>query len=152
MNLVRYNPHRKMRTDLDTGSRLFDDLFDDFFGPFAMAKHPVTLKENVGLKVDIYEKDDAIVIDAELPGVEKENISVDLKGRQITLGGERKSDEEVKEEHRYRRESRYGKFERSFSLPFEVNSENVKANFKNGILKLEITKPAEEAPKKITIN
>jgi HSP20 family protein len=152
MNLVRYNPNRGMSTKCNTGSNLFDDLFDDFFSPVIAARRPTSLRENLNLMVDIYEKDDQIVIEAELPGVEKEDISVDVKGKLVTLGGERKSGEEIKDETYYRRERKHGKFERTFNLPFEVKGDHVKAYFNNGILKLEISKPEEQVAKKITVN
>ncbi len=152
MNLVHYNPHRKLRHSAPESSRFFDGLFDDFFTPFATTGSPLSTSTGNNLSVDIYEKGDTIVIDAELPGVAKEDISVDVKGKLITLGGERKSDEEVKDENCYRRERKYGKFERTFSLPFEVQSETVQATFTNGILKLEIPKPEEQGTKKIAIN
>jgi len=134
------------------GARIFDDFFSDFFSPLAMTAKPASMQDNLALKVDIYEKDNTIVINAELPGVAKEDISVDIKGKLVTLGGERKSDEEINEENCYRRERRYGKFERTFNLPFEVNGDSVKATYDNGILKLEIAKPEAQVAKKITIN
>ena len=152
MILVRYNPNSRLRSSTNMGSRIFDDLFSDFFSPLAMTGKPANLQQDLGLKVDIYEKDKTIVINAELPGVAKEDISVDIKGKLVTLGGERKHDEEINEENCYRRERRYGKFERTFNLPFEVNGDSVKATYDNGILKLEIPKPEEQVAKKITIN
>jgi HSP20 family protein len=152
MNLVRYNPHNRLHSGTNMGTRIFDDLFSDLFSPLAITGKPASMQEGLSLKVDIYEKDDTVVINAELPGIAKEDISVDIKGKLVTLGGERKSDEEINEENCYRRERRYGKFERTFNLPFEVNSETVKASYDNGILKLEIPKPEEQVVKKVTIN
>ena len=152
MNLVRYNPHSRLQSRTNMGTRLFDDLFTDFFSPMAVTGPRTSLQENLHLKVDIYEKDDVIFINAELPGIAKEDISVDVKGKLITLGGERKKDDEINEENFYRRERRYGKFERTFNLPFEVSSDSVKATFDSGILKLEIPKPEEQVVKKITVN
>lgn len=152
MNLVRYNPHFGLSRRTNRSDRFFDEIFDDFFTPFLMTGNTAKASQSLGLKVDIYQQDDAVIIDAELPGVEKDDIYVDVKGKNVTLGGERKSDTELKDEDCYRRERKYGKFERTFSMPFEVNSDAVKATFNNGILKLEITKPEEEVVKKITIN
>ena len=117
-----------------------------------MTGNPAGLQDNLNLKVDIYEKDNTIVINAELPGVAKEDISVDIKGKLVTLGGERKSEEEINEKNTYRRERKYGKFERSFNLPFEVSGESVKATYNSGVLRLEIPRPEEQVAKKITIN
>lgn len=151
MNLVRYNPNYRLRTRTNKGAGVFDELFSDFFSPFAMPGQTV-LQDRMNLKVDIYEKDNTIIINAELPGMSKEDISVDIKGKLVTLGGERKSDEEIKEENSYRRERSYGRFERTFTLPFEVSDDNVKATYTNGILKLEIPRPEDQVAKKITIN
>ena len=151
MQLQKCRPQYNLTTRANNAGRLFDGFLEDFFTPVISSVAPKTLQENLGLKVDIYEKDDAVIIDAELPGIEKEDVFIDTKGRLITLGGERKSDDQIKEENSYRRERKYGKFERTFNLPFEVNVDTVKATFNNGILKLEIPKPTEEKPKKITI-
>jgi HSP20 family protein len=152
MNLVRYNPNHRLSTRTSRGFGMFDDLFNDFFSPLVMNVKSAGLQESPNLQVDIYEKDNTIIINAELPGIRKEDISVDIKGKLLTLAGERKSDEEIKEENCYRRERSYGKFERSFNLPFEMSEEMVKATYNNGILRLEIPKPEEQVAKKITIN
>ena len=152
MNLVRYTPHNGLRKRADRRFGIFNEFFDDFLPPYALYQNQADGADSLGLKVDIYRKDNAVIIDAELPGVEKENIRVDVKGRHVTLGGERKSDAEIKEQDCYRRERRYGKFERTFNMPFEVNSDAVKATFKNGILRLEISKPEDQTVKNITIN
>ena len=152
MNLVHYNPHRRANLRTSNVSNPFANFFDDFFAPIAHKDACTRVRSEQHLKVDIYEKNDSVYIDAELPGVEKENISVDVKGKLLTLAGERVTDEEVKEEQSYRRERQYGKFTRSFSLPFEVTDDKVKATFKNGLLKLEIEKPTEQVTKKIDIN
>ena len=87
-------------------------------------------------RVDIYEDEDAIVLKAELPGVEKDNIVVDVEGRVLTLKGERSSDNDVKEESYYRRERTFGSFERRFNLPDNVDPEKITADYKDGILKV----------------
>lgn len=151
MQLAKYRPRQCLTGRANNRSNHFDSFLDDFFTPFVATATQKNLVNDLNLKVDIYEMEDTVIIDAELPGVEKDNIFVDTKGRLVTLGGERKNDNEINEKNSYRRERRYGKFERTFSLPFEVNVDNVKATFNNGILKLEIPKPVEEKAKKITI-
>ena len=84
--------------------------------------------------------------------MEKKDISVDVKDQVLTLRGERKYDHEVKEEKYYRRERAYGKFQRAFSLPADVDSENIKAEFKDGLLKIEVPKPEKQKPKEIAIH
>ncbi|MGB3209159.1 MAG: Hsp20/alpha crystallin family protein [Desulforhopalus sp.] len=152
MNLVHYNPNHRLSVRRNRGTDIFDGLFNGLLNPLTMTGKPGNLDEHLNLKVDIYERDNNFIINAELPGVTKEDISVDIKGKLVTIGGERKSDEEITEENCYRRERKYGKFERTFSMPFEVNGDSVTATFDNGILKLEIAKPEELAAKKITIN
>jgi len=102
--------------------------------------------------VDLYEKDDHFMITAELPGVNKDDIKIDLKDRLMTLSGERTADNEVKEENYYRRERSYGRFQRAFTLPADVDSDNIKAEFKDGVLKVEVPKPEEKKAKPVTIH
>jgi HSP20 family protein len=102
--------------------------------------------------VDLYEKDEHFVIKAELPGVDKNNISIDLKDRMLTISGERSYDNEAKEENYYRRERSYGKFQRVFTLPAEVDSDKIRAEFKDGLLQVEVPKPEQQKPKQVTIH
>lgn len=152
MNLVRYNPHRRIAGTQRPTSDVFDDFFGGFFSPLNSGQESVRTKGTHSLKVDIYEKDENIVLEAELAGVQKDDITVDVKGKILTLGGERKHDEDIAEDNRYRSERSYGTFERKFSLPFEVESDNITAQFKNGVLTLSISKPEAQVAKKIAIN
>jgi HSP20 family protein len=102
--------------------------------------------------VDMFDDDDKIVIKAELPGMDKKDISVDIENRVLTLSGERNYENEVKEENFYRRERASGKFKRAFNLPADVDSDKIKADFKDGVLKVEIPKPEEHKPKQITVH
>jgi HSP20 family protein len=101
--------------------------------------------------VDVYENDHSLVVKAELPGMEKDQIAVDVQGRILTIKGERTSDKEVDEEHYYQRERIQGRFERAFALPVEPDPEAIKAEYKDGILKIEVPKPAEQRSKKISV-
>jgi len=127
------------------------NLLNDFFAPFGGFLNEVSAGINYPA-VDIYEKDEKLVFEAELPGLDKENISVDVKGRTITLSGERQRNSEVKEESRYRKERSYGKFERTFNLPFEVSGEQIEATYRDGVLTLTVEKPEEQKAKQVTIN
>jgi HSP20 family protein len=102
--------------------------------------------------VDIYDTEKGIVINAELPGVSRDDITVDVKENILTLKGERKINEEVTEENYYRKERCSGKFERAFTLPNTIDPAKITANFKDGVLKVEIPKPEERKPKQIKIN
>jgi len=102
--------------------------------------------------VDIYEKNDAVVVKAEIPGVEKDQISVEVKDGILTLRGERKFERDVKEESYHRIERSYGTFLRSFSLPVSVNQEKVKATFRDGVLEVELPKKELAKPKQIKVD
>lgn len=152
MNLVRYNPHRRMAVTQRPATNVFDDVFDGFFSPFVMGQDARRQSQENNLQVDIYEKEEKIIVEAEFAGVQKEDITVDIKGKILTLGGERKLDEEIASENSYRRERNYGTFARKFNLPFEVDADNISATLNNGVLKLTISKPEAQKTKKITIN
>jgi HSP20 family protein len=147
MELMKWNPMR----DMFSSRRLFNHFFDDFFAPSTKQWADEGLW-NWNPAVDVYEEKDTLVIKAELPGVNKDNIMVDVKGRVLSLKGERSSDNEVKEDKFYRRECSYGSFERFFTLPAEVDPEKIKAEYKDGVLKIEVPKPEENKAKQITVH
>jgi len=147
MNLVRWNPWREMPNLPNRFNRFPDDPF------FRVGR--MDEDASLGLwnpAVDLYEKDDHFVIKAELPGVDKNDIKVDLKDRVLTLSGERAYDNEVKEENYYRKERSYGKFQRVFTLPADVDSDKITAEFKAGVLRIEVPKPEEKKAKQVTIH
>ena len=102
--------------------------------------------------VDIYENNDSVVVKAELPGVEKDQISVEVKDGILSLRGERKFENEVKEESYHRIERSYGNFQRSFSLPVSVDQEKVTAKFRDGVLEVILPKKEQAKPKQIKVN
>jgi HSP20 family protein len=102
--------------------------------------------------VDFYETDDAFVFKAELPGLQKDDIHLEVHDRTLTLRGERKHEADVKDEHYHRRERSYGSFQRVFTLPTPVDAEKVQARFKDGILELRLPKHESAKPKRIAIN
>lgn len=97
------------------------------------------------------EDDKAYYIEVDLPGVKKENVSVDLDKNHISISGERKIKNEIKEDDYYKVESVFGKFSRSFSLPDSVDNENIEAFFNNGVLEISIPKVAPKVAKKIEV-
>ncbi len=98
--------------------------------------------------VNTREGEFAYHIEADLPGVKKEDISVETKDNVLTISGERKHKDEVKKEDYYKLESSYGKFVRSFTLPDGVDSENINASCENGVLEVVIPKLTKEEKKK----
>jgi HSP20 family protein len=147
MNIVKWNPWREMEPLQDRVNRLFDESFFP----------RLTLRDDLSLNgwrpaVDIYEEDGKIVVKAELPGMEKKDIKVNLEDRVLTLEGERSEENEMKKENYYCRERSFGKFHRSFTLPAAIDSEKVNAAFKDGVLRVEIPMPEEQKPKKIAVH
>ncbi|WP_456457534.1 Hsp20/alpha crystallin family protein [Nitratifractor sp.] len=103
--------------------------------------------------VNTRETEDAYYIEVDLPGVKKEDITIDVKDNVLTISGERKIEEERKEDDFYRVESIYGTFERSFTLPEDVDVDKIEAEAKDGVLTVKIPKAqsVEKTPKKIEI-
>ena len=147
MELVRWNPIRDMFGLRNHTNR----VFGDFYFPTNREEGDLPMW-NWNPVVDVYDNDDNIVLKAEIPGIDKKDIEIDVKGRVLTLKGERSSDNEVKEDNYYRRERCFGKFERAFNLPVNVELDKIKANYKDGVLEIEIPKPEEKKPKQITVH
>jgi HSP20 family protein len=95
---------------------------------------------------DVYEQNGAIVVKAELPGIKKEDIEVTLDGGDLVIRGERKTEQEVKEEDFYRMERTYGTFYRRLPLPAGTKADQIKTTFTDGVLEVRIPKPAETTP------
>jgi HSP20 family protein len=102
--------------------------------------------------VDIYEQNGNIVLKAELPGIDPKDVDVKVENNILTLRGERKLDNEVKRENYHRVERAYGTFTRSFTLPNVVDTEKIKAEYKDGLLRMTLPKKDEARPKQISIN
>lgn len=146
MNLVRWNPLREMAVLHNNFNRFFDDNL------FPIRRFDADM--NLGTwnpAVDIYEEKDRFVIKAELPGLDRKDIEVDLKDHVLTLTGERSYENEVNDDSYYRKERAFGKFHRSFTLPANLKADDINAEFKDGLLTILIPKPEEEKPKQITI-
>ena len=105
----------------------------------------------VGLPVEVYEEGNELKVVAELPGVEEKDVAVELTGNVLTIKGEKKAEQERKEEGYHLAERRYGSFTRSLQLPYEVEADKVQASFKDGVLTVTMPKPAEQQPKRIEV-
>ncbi|MGB0036292.1 MAG: Hsp20/alpha crystallin family protein [Candidatus Acidiferrales bacterium] len=102
--------------------------------------------------VDIYETENELVLKADLPDINEKELDVRVENNMLTIHGERKFEQEVKEDKYLRVERAYGSFSRSFSLPNTVNTEAIKAEYKNGVLTIGLPKRAESKPKQVKIN
>ncbi len=141
------------RGELD---RWFDRMFEDFWRrPFPSLRLPERLfPEGVTLRmpvVDVYEEKDVVVAKAELPGLTKDDLEVQITGTTLTLKGEKKKKEEVKEENYYYCERSEGSFVRNLELPCEVQADKVKAIFKDGVLEVRLPKTEEAKKKSVSV-
>jgi HSP20 family protein len=101
--------------------------------------------------LDMYESEGRIKLDVPLPGVKPEEVELTISGNTLTIKGERKAKEEVKDEHYYRHEMRYGAFTRTVTLPETADMEQPEATFENGVLTVSFSKAATVQPKRIEI-
>ena len=130
--------------------RDFRDLEERMASAFRMPEISSELANVTGFtpSVNTREGDYAYHVEVDLPGVKKDDIHVDLKDNVLTISGERKTKKEIKEKDYYKKESSYGKFQRSFTLPDNTDAENIEANCKDGVL--EVVIPKIERSKKET--
>ncbi len=153
--LAKTEPSRAL-SRFEEMERLFEDVFRRPFsllGPSWLPRLRLPELEELTPSVDIFEDADNVVIKAELPGMKKEDINVNLTGDTITISGEKKKEEKVEKKNYYRLERSHGSFSRSFRLPKEVQTDKAKAKFKDGVLQIKIPKTAEakKKEKKVTI-
>lgn len=104
-------------------------------------------------RMDVYEKDNTIVVTAELPGLKKEDVRVELEGDDLVICGESKAESEIKENDYYRSERNFGSFYRRMSLPAGVTAEQIQATLKDGVLEVRVPEPVEAKPetKQVTV-
>lgn len=123
-------------------------LFEDFFKtPFKVSLNTVEALPSV----DIYEKDNRIVAKAEIPGITPADIALSVDDNILTISGEKKQENEVSKENYYQSEASYGRFQRTVELPAEVNAEQAKAEYKNGVLTVELPRADISKKKQIKI-
>jgi len=143
--ITRWDQSRDLASLQDRVNRLFENNFTrDRSGPADQATWaPV---------VDIYETENELVVKADLPDLEDKDIDVRVENNTLTIRGERKFEKNVNEENYLRVERAYGPFMRSFSLPNTVSSENIRAEYRNGVLSLHMAKREESKPKQVKIS
>ncbi len=134
--------------DIRKTFELMNAIINSTMGEPATEEALVDFRPNINTR----ETENDYHIEVELPGVKKENVDIQVDGNVLTISGERKVRQEVKEEDYHRIESRYGKFSRSFTLPEKVDIANIQAEFENGILEVTIPKlKVDTSSKKIEI-
>ncbi len=137
-NITRYDP--------------FDEMFGDLLKVFFV--RPVSFEgpPQLQLKVDVAEDDNAYTVQAEVPGVKKEDINVSIDGNQVSISAEMKKEHEVKDGARVLRSERcYGKFSRSFTLAGDVDEAAAQAKYVDGVLELKLPKKAQVSAKRLPI-
>ncbi|MBN2204160.1 MAG: Hsp20/alpha crystallin family protein [Thermoleophilia bacterium] len=137
MAIIRWDPFREM-TQLQNR---FDRLFDAVGGR----------QESWLPAVDVFDTQDAVVLKAELAGMDPDDIQIEVEDNVLTIKGERKFEEKVDEERYYRVERRFGSFQRSLALPQGVKADQIEAAYDEGILTVTVPKAEQEKPKRIEV-
>jgi len=143
MALIRWEPTR----EVDTLQSEVNRVFDAFFGNGSGA----TRQRRWVPAMDLVETDEQLVLRADLPGLRKEDVELEVKDGVLTVSGERKAEHEEKSEGFYRVERSFGRFSRSMTVPNGIDAESITADFGDGVLEVRIPKPAERKPHRIAI-
>ncbi len=147
MAIVRWNPFR----ELESFQRRMNRLFEDEFGR-APAKENELYACDWTPSVDIFEDKENVVLTAEVPGLSKEEIDIQVSDNQLTIRGERKMEHEESKEGYRRVERCYGTFSRSFNLPDTIDQENIQAAYEEGVLKVTLPKMEKAKPRQIDVD
>ena len=146
MALTRWDPFRELSIMQERMNRIFDDAGRGWRGDEPSST------TTWSPAVDIYETESEIMVQAELPGVDRKDITLNLEKNVLTLKGERHFEKETKQENYHRIERAYGGFSRSFSIPEIVDEDKIRADYKDGILKIALPKKEQVKPKQIQIS
>ena len=145
MNIVRYDPFRELRSLQDDMNRIFTGV-----GPLSQNREDM-LNGAWMPKVDIFENKENLVLEAELPGMTRDDFELAFENNVLTLKGERRFEKKTDEDNYHRIERAYGSFTRSFTLPQTVTAEGARAEFANGILHVSLPKREETKARKIDV-
>lgn len=143
-SITRWDPFHNLSSLQEQVNRLFDSNFP--------ARGDNSALTTWAPAVDIHETENELVLKADIPGISEKELDIRVENNMLTIRGERKFEQEVKEDNYLRVERTYGSFSRSFSLPNTVNTEAIKAEYKNGVLTVELPKRAESKPKQVKVN
>lgn len=143
MSMIRWEPFDEMMSMRES----MDRLFEDFFSRRPRTSGPLVWQP----ALEVYETDHEVVVKAELPGIDPKSVGVTVTAEGLTIKGEAKVEHEDKGRNYYRRELRYGAFQRTIALPNEVKSDETKATFRQGILEVKIPKAERVRPKTVSV-
>lgn len=144
MKLARWDPFREVEEILDRHSRALD-------WPFRGGRNLIGRDVDWAPRVDISETDEAFTIKAEVPGINRDDVKINIEDHVLSIHGESKQEKEQEGKKYHRVERFYGSFNRSFALPQNVDEDRIEANFKDGLLSLTIPKKEVEKPKAIEV-
>lgn len=150
-----WRPVSEVAREMSRIGREIEEMFSDFWPrPWFGWPWRRRLWEDLGVRepaIEMFEEKDDIVVKAELPGIKKEDLEISVLGNQLTIKGERKKEEEVKEKGYYYSERSYGAFSRTVEIPKEVQADKVRATFKDGILEVRLPMTEEAKRKEIKV-
>jgi len=152
MNLLKWKPRKNELTGslLDFQQHV-NSLIEDTIGKFFDNRSDwYDYPAEPG--IDVIENDDSIEVKADMPGIDKKDIRIELYSNILRIQGERKEEKETKKKNLYRSERFFGRFERSITLPEGLDADHIKADYKNGVLEITIPKTEKAKPKLIKVN
>jgi HSP20 family protein len=145
---------RSRFTDIANNRQNIENIFEEFFNDFNRPTSSLlseTVRASLLPKLNISETDNKYFIEAELPGVKQSDLELKLDNNILVIKGKTEESKESKERNYFMRERYYGSFQRSLTLPNNINENDITANFKDGILNIEITKKLENSTKSIEV-
>jgi HSP20 family protein len=151
MALVRWEPMRELNTLQSEMNRLFNSFFDEGENGGENGKGRSQARRRWAPAVDLFEREDSLVLKADLPGLGEDDVRIELRDNVLTISGERRADFEDKQNGYYRVERSFGSFSRSLTLPEGVDADRIQASFDKGVLEVTIPKPEEREPRRIEI-
>ncbi|MBX3265940.1 MAG: Hsp20/alpha crystallin family protein [Acidobacteria bacterium] len=144
MSMIKFDPFRELRTLNDEMNRLFSAV------PASVDRGEFA-RGSWSPNVDIYEDENRLIVEAELPGMNREDFEVSVENNVLTLKGERKFEKKTEGDNYHRVERAYGSFTRQFTLPQTITAEGATADFENGVLRVALPKREETKARKIEI-
>ena len=143
MSLMRWDPFDEIMSMRES----MDRLFEDFFSRRPRTAGPLVWQP----AVEVAETDTEVVVKAELPGIDPKHVEVSVTDDGLSIKGEARAEQEERKRNFYRRELRYGMFQRTIPLPTEVKGEEAKATFRHGILEVKVPKAERVRPKAVKV-
>jgi len=145
MAIIRWDPFRDIITLREKMNRLFEDAVT------ARGEEKDMISSTWTPSVDIFETENALILTAEVPGIDENNIEIKIEDNTLSLKGDRIFEKETSEENYHRIERSYGSFYRSFTLPRNIDQEKIKAEHDNGVLRITMPKKPESQPKTVKV-